>query len=182
MSLIIAGDFEQRSDADTAVKGLRAAGVKKNRVCVFGVSPPGQHDRFPIGGDRDESPGAKRADNGAIAGAALGGALGVAVAAASAPVVGPAGVAAGAGAGAYVGSLVGALQATDGEGTEKTRRAGVVVAVNVADPAPSPDRVAGILRQSGARQVERAEGRWANGEWADFDPLSAPQRFEPPKA
>jgi len=28
----------------------------------------------------------------------------------------------------------------------------------------------GLLNTAGAREIERSEGRWADGEWKDFDP------------
>jgi hypothetical protein len=31
-----------------------------------------------------------------------------------------------------------------------------------------------ILRESGADQIERADGNIAGGDWEDFDPLSVP--------
>jgi hypothetical protein len=35
-----------------------------------------------------------------------------------------------------------------------------------------------ILRAAGARDLERAEGRWENGRWTDFDPGAPPLRME----
>ena len=32
-----------------------------------------------------------------------------------------------------------------------------------------------IFEEASAQQVERAEGTWTDGEWADFDPVSRPR-------
>src|SRR5688572_17869941 len=106
---IIAGRFEERERADVAIRQLQQAGFSEDRYTCFFVGPAGQHDRFPVGGDQDESPGATEADNGALKGAGVGGAIGLGIGLAAMPVAGPVAAAAGAGVGAYVGSLVGAL-------------------------------------------------------------------------
>jgi hypothetical protein len=82
----------------------------------------------------------------------------------------------------YTGALAGALSKT-GRRPEKEagepaspppRRAGMVVAVNVS--AKAPEKLAtDVLRQHGARDIERAHGTWTRGKWEDFDPLSTPQ-------
>jgi len=178
MATIIAGGFDAVTHADAAVDRLRGAGVSMDDMCTFGVVPAGEHNALAAGGDRDASPGAKGAGKGAGTGAAIGAAAGIAAGAAATPLLGPAGLAAGAAAGAYVGSLVGALKRMDREpqpGHESVRPAETLIAVN-ADAGPlAADEVVRIFEECGARQVERTEGRWENGEWADFDPLSAPQ-------
>jgi hypothetical protein len=189
MTPIIAGRFEQGADAERAAAALRNAGFAADDVTVFFVNPPGQHDTFPIGGDRDESPGAKHAEGGAAAGVAVGTAVGAGLGLAAAVVLGPAAVIAGAGAGAYAGSLAGAL----GDMKEKSstvpdraaaggpvppphkdianvRRGGMMVAVRAGDFAKRVDAV-NVLRSGGAEDIERADGTWAGGHWSDFDPL-----------
>lgn len=186
MATIIAGNFEDNTHATDAVQALVGAGVAPDQVCVFFLNPPGQHDQYPVGGDRNESPGARQSDTGALKGAALGGTAGLAagaVAAATTAAVGPIAVLAGLGVGAYTGSLAGALSKT-GRGPEKEagepaspppRRAGMVVAVNTSS-AKAPERLAiDILQQHGARDIEQAEGAWVRGRWEDFDPLSPPR-------
>ncbi|MGQ0526099.1 MAG: hypothetical protein ACT4P8_20835 [Betaproteobacteria bacterium] len=181
---IIAGNFEDNSRATEAVKALVKGGVAPDQVCVFFLNPPGQHDAYPVGGDRGESPGSRQSDTGALKGAAVGGAAGLAAgaAAASTAVLGPIAVLAGLGVGAYTGALAGALSKT-GRRPEKEagepaspppRRAGMVVAVNVSANA-SENLAADVLRQHGARDIERAQGTWTRGKWEDFDPLSAPR-------
>ena len=61
------------------------AGFPEDRYTCFFVGPPGHHDRFPVGGDQDESPGATEADNGALKGAGVGGAIGLGVGLAATP-------------------------------------------------------------------------------------------------
>jgi hypothetical protein len=54
------------------------------------------------------------------------------------------------------------------------RPAESLVAVNVGGDGRDAKAIAAIFRVCGAQQIERAEGRWANGVWADFDPTAAP--------
>lgn len=178
MTTIIAGGFDNVADADAALARLKQSGVRPGDVCTFHVNPAGEHQNLAGGGDRAKSPGAKHAQTGAGKGAAVGGALGAAAAVATTPFLGPAGIAAGAAAGAYAGSMVGALGGMDKEaqpGHEDVRPAETLVAVNVASGTPSADEVIRLFEQCRARQVERTEGRWENGAWADFDPLTPPQ-------
>lgn len=173
MSTIIAGEFPSKTPADMAMARLRAAGVSNENICFFHVNPPGAHDRTPIGGDRDESPGAKQAEKGGVAGAGVGGVVGAAVGAASAVLVGPLAIPIALGVGAYTGSLVGGLNATE-ETPAFVRPAGNLVAVNLSGGNVPEDQVIRILSESGGNPIERAEGTWAGGEWADFDPVLTP--------
>jgi hypothetical protein len=178
MTTIIAGGFDVYSKTQAAIERLRSAGVAAENLCEFRVNPPGEHDRTAVGGDRHESPGAKHADAGASKGAAIGAAVGAAVGVVATPILGPAGIAAGAGVGGYTGSLVGGLGEVSGEtppDNEDVRPAEAMVAVNVDGGAVPAEEVIRIFEECGAHQVERADGLWANGEWADFDPVSAPQ-------
>lgn len=174
MTTIIAGGFENIVPAEAAIERLKQAGISEENICKFRINPPGMHDRFPIGGDRDESPGSKDVDKGAMKGAAIGAAAGAAAGA----VLGPVGMAAGAGVGAYTGSLVGGMKETEKEAKlehEDVRPAEVLVAAN-ADAAGIPaNEIVHILEEPGAWQVERAEGTWKDGEWVDFDPVSRPR-------
>jgi hypothetical protein len=177
MSMIIAGEYETLEDAQVGLAALRLAGVREDDYCTFAVNPPGQHDHYPIGGDRDESPGAKHAEGGSVTGAAVGGAVGLAVGA----VGGPVGAAVGAGVGAYTGSLVGALGGMDPsvKAGGSVRKAGVLLAVNTANGKPTADAIARLLNETGAQPVERTEGVWSAGEWKDFDPVRRPQPLFP---
>jgi hypothetical protein len=143
------------------------------------VNPPGEHDDTPIGGDRDASPGATHAGGGAVKGAAVGAVAGAAAGAVASTVLGPVAIAGGAGVGAYTGALVGALGSMDRHThRDEMRPAENLVAVNVDATPIGSERVVAIFRECGASQIERAEGTWANGEWADFDPVSPPHLIQ----
>ena len=177
---IIAGRFEEKERADATLRDLAQCGFGEERSTCFFVNPPGHHDRFPLGGDRDESPGATEADNGALKGAGLGGAIGLGIGLAASPVAGPAAVAAGAGVGAYVGSLAGALSSMGNRG-EPLRKSGFVVAVRV-DDAPGEASAVRALQAAGANEIERADGLWEAGTWVDFDPTRPPVLVAPATA
>src|SRR5215471_5529185 len=192
MARIIAGRFEQKPEADRAVDALRRCGFDSDQLNVFYLNPPGQHAKFPVGGDENVSPGATKASGSAAKGALVGGAAGLAVGLAAAPVAGVAAPIAVAGVGAYTGSLVGALkgmkkpadpdktgrraQSTDSEidpSGRPPRPAGVMVTVY----APDEDKrsiAIDVLRSAGAHDIEHANGEWRDGKWIDFDPLKAP--------
>jgi hypothetical protein len=178
MATIIAGGFDVYSKTQAALQRLREAGIADVDLCEFRVNPAGEHDQTPIGGDRHESPGAKHAEKGAGKGAAIGAAIGTAAGVVATPLLGPAGIVAGAGVGGYTGSLVGSLGEVSDEtqpDSEDVRPAEAMVAVNVDGGSVPADEIVRIFEECGARQVERAEGLWADGEWQDFDPVSAPQ-------
>jgi len=169
MASIIAGMFDTIVKADAAANDLRESCCRQEDISTFHNNPPGQHDVFSVGGDEDADPGAKRAHTGAMTGAAIGAGIGLAAIAA-----GPLVVAAAVGVGAYTGSLGGALSGTDDAGHRQVRRpAGVMVAVNVTEA--SAQDVINILRANGATTVEKAEGEWRDGQWADFDPIALPR-------
>lgn len=177
MATIIAGGFDVYSKTQEALGRLRAAGVADDNLCEFRVNPPGEHDMTPIGGDRMESPGAKHADEGAGKGAGVGAVAGAVAGITATPFLGPAGIAAGAAVGGYTGSLLGGMRETGKEAQpdhEDVRPAEALVAVNIDGGPVSAEEVVRIFEECGAHQVEQAEGTWANGEWADFNPLSRP--------
>ncbi len=190
MTMIIAGRFQTSEQADHAVEALAARSIARDRISVFYVTPPGQHDATPVGGDEDESPGLEHADRGAAAGAAIGvgagvaGALIGATAGLAAPLVVVAGLGAAA-AGAYSGSLAGAMSATMDPGAQRIRHAGMMVAVDAGPSGPaqqyesaSSEDIATILRSAGAVDIESAEGTWAGGTWDDFDPTRPPRLID----
>lgn len=180
MATIIAGRFEERERADAAIREFQQAGYSEDRYTCFFVGPPGHHDRFPVGGDQDESPGATEADSGALKGAGVGGAIGLGVGLAATPVAGPVAAAAGAGVGAYVGSLVGALNGMGNkdERTPTARKSGFLVAVHAGD-AGDEGTVIRLLEAAGAHDIERAQGHWVAGRWTDFDPTRPPVLVTP---
>jgi len=181
MTTIIAGRFEQQTEADMAAAALARAGFLADQISVFYVTPAGQHDRTPIGGDRDQSPGAEGTGAGNAAGIAAGGAIGAAVGAVTAPLTGPIGAVTGAFVGGHIGQLVGAMGATkdDGSGSAQNpvpvRQAGMLVAVATGNP-DMQNKALDALRSVGAADLEVSEGNIVAGDWEDFDPV-APPRF-----
>ena len=177
MTTIIAGGFDVYSKTQEAIGRLRAAGVLEENLCEFRVNPPGEHDRLAMGGDHHASQGAKTAGVGATTGAAIGAAAGVAAGIAALPVAGPAAILAGAGVGGYTGSLVGGMKSRDGEAQPDhadVRPAEALVAVNVGAGNVAAEDIIAIFETCGAHQIERAEGVWENGAWADFDAVRPP--------
>ncbi len=169
MARIIAGVFETFTAAERTRDALLEAGFDGTHICSFFNNAPGQHAELPAGGDESADPKARDAHKGAAGGAAVGAGVGLA----AGLTAGPAALAV-AGVGAYVGSLAGTGRATEGENAHAVRRpAGVMVAVNVGDGARESDAVR-ALHACGADNIERAEGRWENGDWVDFNPVAEP--------
>jgi hypothetical protein len=52
-----------------------------------------------------------------------------------------------------------------------------MVAVNT-DTDDDQELAVDLLHDHGARMIERADGAWRNGKWADFDPVSTPNVIE----
>jgi len=181
VATIIAGRFQQQSAVTDTIDELERAGFPRERISAFYVNPAGQHDAYPIGGDHGHSAGAKESDKGAAMGAAAGAAVGVA----ATPFLGPVGTVTGGLVGAHIGGLVGGLSkmkekgdtgdaAQDVENATPVRHSGMLVAVAV-DDQEHHDHVINLLRSLGASDIERAQGTIENGDWVDFDPLSAPE-------
>ncbi len=188
MATIITGNFQQQDEAQQALSDLAGAGFAADQTTTFFVNPPGQHDLYPVGGDRDESPGTEDAAGGSASGAAVGGAIGVAVGLATLPVLGPGAAVAAAGVGAYAGSLYGALGNTDDKKNPETqaareelrrgkppRKSGMLVAVS-APASAQQDAAIRILRAHRATDIERTEGTIVAGDWTDFNPLTLLKR------
>jgi hypothetical protein len=185
MTTIITGRFQQQDQAQEAIVELVRSGFSADQTTSFFVNPPGQHDRYPIGGDEDESPGTQDTATGALSGAAVGGAVGVAVGLATLPILGLGAAIAGAGAGAYAGSLVGGLRHLDDAtgpddeaATQKPkddeaprRKSGMLVAVCAPASAQQASAIR-VLRARGAADIEQAEGTFTAGQWSDFNPLT----------
>lgn len=179
MARIVAGIFDDEHSATAAARDLRSAGFEAADLDQFALNPPGRHHGLPLGGDEDADPQARGGDEGAVKGAAIGTAVGAVAGLAATPLIGPVAIASGAAAGAYAGSLAGAVNRMGDEDTPAPdpRPAGVMVAVNT--DSPEDEEVAtGLLRTHGARMIERADGSWRNGKWADFDPVRAPDVIE----
>jgi hypothetical protein len=184
MTDIVAGRFQQQGAAQAAMEQLLQHGFRRDDVSSFFVNPPGQHARFPIGGDRNVSPGARGAGWAAAGGAVLGAVLGFVFGSAASHVFGLVATIAGTVAGAYLGMLAGALARLQdkrpprrGEPDEsaEVRRGGILVAAHTPT-STSHDEAVRTLQSSGAIEVEAAQGEWRDGRWVDFDPTLPPAR------
>lgn len=186
MSLIVAARFDTFDAAQIAADALMKAGVAPDALHTFFVNPAGAHDRYPLGGDRAADPDSKGGPFGAVGGAAAIGVLGAVIGGVIAFAFGTSlvTIVGGAGVGAYIGSLIGAMSALGrarprrslaeaAEAKEKQGHAsGVMLAVHTS--AEHEMNIARILKEAGGTEVERAHGRWRDGKWEDFDPLTSP--------
>ncbi|SDV47705.1 hypothetical protein [Chitinasiproducens palmae] len=188
MSIIVAGRFDTYPAAQAAAARLFENGFLEEDVSLFFVGPRGRHDKTPIGGDQQHDEGTKNAHKGAGIGSVIGAVVGAGIGAAMFNLVNspiPLTVAA-AGVGAWVGSLLGAMVRTrrdtahsaQREPQNKVRHSGVIVAVHASETTRL--RAGQILADAGASDLERANGRWTNGEWSDFDPVQPPQPLDVP--
>jgi hypothetical protein len=174
MDNIIAARFQTDDEAKAAAASL-ADLVDKNDISIFFNNQPGAHDS-----DRDaKSSGDQGASIGGTTGAASGS---IAAGTIGTLVGGPAIGALAAAVGGYTGSLAGTAGGLpdEGEATNKgphPRSAGMMVAVHVINTNNS-SQIIERLRSCGAADIERAQGRWVNGDWVDFDPASPPQRVD----
>ena len=176
MSHIVAARFDRAVAADAALAALRREGFADAEIDDFAVTPPGQHALNPIGGDVHEDAGTYGAGAAGAIGAGLGLVIGLVIGAiASLHYGGPVLYITG-GVGALIGAFIGVMRTLhDPAPSEHTPEhplempAGRMIAV-LAERPGADDRAVTILREAGARSVGRAEGRWTNGGWRDFDP------------
>jgi hypothetical protein len=171
MEHIIAGRFESKSDADQAADTLGSY-VSRSDICIFHNNPPGQHGTQTSVSENQMDSGSEVAVTTsaatALAAGLTAGAIGM--------VGGPVTALAAAGVAAYTGSLVGAMNGMQDEQARslpRMRPAGVILAVRIARQT-SEKRVVSDLRNSGADDIEQAEGEWRDGDWVDFKPLQEP--------
>jgi hypothetical protein len=177
MSRIICGMFDESVQADAALEEFKRDGFQRSEVDAFYVSPPGQHDMTPVGGDAaSSSEGSRKAGVGAGLGAVIGALIGAALGWLASGELGMVVIPLGAGLGAYIGSFAGTMAKVragryDAATVEHPvePRGGRMIAVNVDRPDTERKAIE-ILRRHAARDVRRAEGEWANGSWRDFDP------------
>ena len=189
MARIVAARFTTFQQAQDAARTLFSKGFVEDDVHIFYVNTAGAHATYPVGGDRKADPDSRGAHYGAVLGGAglgligavVGGLIGAAIHLALLGVLALAGV------GAYIGSLAGALWMTGRKRPGRrpapnsphpdnpdVRSAGVLLAVHT--PPSQEAQAVDLLRQAGGVDVERAQGRWVDGRWEDFDPLKPPKR------
>jgi hypothetical protein len=179
VTTIIAGLFQQQSEAENAVEELLHAGFGRAQISSFYVNPLGLRDVPP-----GKSRGAKESDRGVAMGAVAGAAVGATVA----PFLGPVGAVTGGLVGAHVGGLAGSMSkmkepgdtgddVQDEENAAPVRHSGMLVAIGVADQQDE-DRAINVLRSLGAGDIERAQGTLVDGDWSDFDPVAPPALIE----
>lgn len=182
MTLIVAARFNTFDAAQIAASQLMATGITADNLFTFFVNPVGSHDHHLA----DDDPASEGGLVGALAGAAVVGLIGACVGAIMGFAFGSTiiGIVGGAGVGAYVGSLAGALRMLGRKRPERSPRerkaakakegrpSGVLLAVHVE--TEDELRIARMLRDAGGQEVERAQGRWEDGTWRDFDPLESP--------
>jgi hypothetical protein len=171
MDNIIAARFQTDDEARAAAASL-ADLVNKSDICVFFNNQPGAHDSDRDARSSGDQGAAKGATSGAASGSVVAGTIGTL---AGGPAVG----ALAAAVGGYTGSLAGAASGLpdEGEATNKgphPRPAGMMLAVRVVDTDNSSQLIE-RLRSYGAADIERAQGKWVNGDWVDFDPATPPQ-------
>jgi hypothetical protein len=173
MSRIVCGRFDRTLDADAALDALKRDGFARSEVDAFYVSPPGQNDLEPFGGDAPHSSeGSRRAGIGAAIGAAAGAAAGLIIGS----LVGMHAVLLSVGLGALVGAFAGAMVSLRAgrRGAASVEhpleaRGGRMIAVCV-DRAGTERLAIEALRLNNARDLGVTEGVWRDGGWRDFDP------------
>jgi hypothetical protein len=184
---VIVGRVGTWDDASGVRDALLDAGFASTDVETFYTGPAGRHAITSIGGDSQADAGSVDVGKGAAAGGIAGGAAGIALGAALAavPVVGAVVLTAGA-LGAFGGALAGGVAATqDGSGKTDTeehpvaKAGGVVIAVRCDRDPDGEARALRCLRDAGAIALERAQGRWHEGSWVDWDPVGVREQIAP---
>ena len=175
MSRIVAGRFDRTTDADAALEELKASGFERREVDSFYVAPPGQHAKYPIGGDVQSDAGARKAGAGSFIGAIIGALAGALIGWIISPSYGDTAILLIALLGAFIGAFIGTMSRLRGASRREATpehpveaKGGRMIAVCV-DRQDSEPRVVEVLKRHGARDVGRAEGTWRDG-WRDFDP------------
>jgi uncharacterized protein (TIGR02271 family) len=189
MARTIVGVFDTGAAAKRAVDALVAAGIPREDISLVAGDPTGEYARYGERGDRGDA--GDRATSGATGGAILGGVLGLlaGLTTLAIPGIGPiiaagpiaaalTGTALGAGVGAATGGLIGYLteagvpEAEAGYYAEAVRRGSTLVTVQASEA--EAQRVAQVLEESGARDLEGMAEEWRRGGWTGFDSTAAP--------
>ncbi|PRC92449.1 hypothetical protein [Solimicrobium silvestre] len=166
MATIIASRFQLKEQAELVVEQLIQVGFAAGKVTSFYVNPAGQHDAYPIGGDRYQSPGMTQfGKNFAVVEAVIG---------VSAPKENHMGnhpyQRTGQASSEHATVADNSVHPDD---ITPIRKAGMLVAVELEDQN-FQDRAISFLKRLGAENIEKLEGEIIEGEWHDFDPLSEP--------
>ncbi len=181
MASILSGQCDDFEAARAVVDDLLKLGMSDEDLETFALNAPGQHARFPIGGDEDADRNAQGGESGALKGAALA-AAGLALGTAAIPAIGPIAAAAGLAVGAYTGAFAGAVK-TMGNAPPHAeipqRPAGVRVVAHVPS-RQHRECVLATFERHDVRSIEEAEGTWRDASWVDFDPVSVPRWIKPP--
>lgn len=185
MTHIIAGGLQQQEQVQDVIDELKRMAFSESAITSFYLNPPGQHNLLPLGGDREESPGAKESGTGSAIGIAGGGVVGAVVGLAGVPVLGFLGPALGAAVGSHVGSLIGSVAEmkekgeaeSGGENKFEQRKSGMMVGVNVIDAGEEQIAIR-VLRSFGANHIERSEGKIVHGDWPGFNPIAIPKLID----
>ena len=176
MSLIVAARFETFEQAAGASQALQANGFLTDQVSSFLVNAPARCSPDALCGETFAEPGSGRSRQTVLSGVVLGLGLGVVPGGVLVWQLGVPSILliALALVGAYVGSLAGATSSASNAtaGRPETRLPGVLVAVQVS--VSNEGLAAGVLRGAGGADLEKAQGEWRDGRWADFDPLKPP--------
>ncbi len=186
MEYIIAGRFEHQEQVTQVIDALTQAHIEADAIASFYLTPPRESSGQAAQHADHTGPNTEKTQAGGIKGIATGAAVGAVAGAAGIPVLGPLAPALGALAGAYGGSLAGGLSEIkktpqDGDpqlDANAPRQAGLMVAVGVHQ-IEQEHAVIAMLRDLGALDIERGEGRVVDGRWQDFDPLRPLQRIDP---
>lgn len=165
MKTVVTGKFSAVKQATRAVDKLLRSCVPCDHVRTFLVRPSRKSGAVhPAGTGHKKAAPAKTRNEATVAEAtATAGAIGLELK--------PAAVADGVGVSAYLGSLEGALgKVGDDDSRTPSPPAGIVVAVETSDHVSQVLAIS-VLREHGARVIERDAGPWRDGKWPGFKPV-----------
>jgi len=171
----VVGVFEERRQADTAVRELRQAGFREDQIGVAGRREEGETPEATVAEATTAEQGTHweaGAATGALAGAGLGGLVGLGMVAGVIPVIGPviaggtlAAILANVAGGAVIGGLVGALVGADIPEEEAHHYQGELEAGRTIVTVKADrryDEAVSILRRHGAYDMHTAASRAAD--------------------
>src|SRR5712671_5035427 len=180
MAKSIVGIFDQRSDAERAVRDLMDNGFRREDISLIAGNPSDEPSQSTITSSEGMSSTAAGAGTGAFIGG-LGGLL-IGLGVLAIPGVGPV-IAAGplattligAGVGAAAGGLIGSLldigvpEEEAGYYAEGIRRGSTLVSVSTDDEMMI-DRAVNIFERHNAIDIDRRVEEWRKSGWTGYDP------------